>query len=122
MGRFKWLKYLLTTFRIKTSKSSLIPSGKTEAVDNFSKEWDLKKLLFQSEVYPTNIKKLTDARISPEQFIAWMLYAMSPYGQRMNLEPVKTTVKSLLEDPASFPPAPVFTTLWPNSRNTFFTD
>ena len=105
------LKYLLTTFRIKTSKSSLITLGRTEAVDNFSKEWDLKKLLFQSEVYPTNIKKLTNARVSPEQFIAWMLYAMSPYGQRMNLEPVKTTVKSLLEDPTSFPPAPVFTIL-----------
>jgi hypothetical protein len=105
------LKYLLTTFRIRTSKSPSIPAGRAEAVDNFSKDWDLKKLLYQSEVYPANIKKLTDARVTPEQFIAWLLYTMSPYGQRMKLEPVRMTVKSLLEDPAGFPPAPVFAAL-----------
>jgi hypothetical protein len=105
------LKYLLTTFRIKTSKSSSMALGKTEAVDNLSKGWDLRELLFQSEVYPANIKKLQDGGVTPEQFVAWMLYTLSPYGQRLKLEPVRTAVKSLLDDPASVPPAPVFASL-----------
>lgn len=106
------LKYLLTSFRIKASKSHRTASEKTGAGDNFSSgEWDLKELLFQSEVYPANIKKLVKAGVAPEQFIAWALYALSPYGQRMKLDPMKTVVKSLLEDPTSVPPAPVFVTL-----------
>ena len=95
------LKYLLTSFRIKASKSPRTTLEKTGAGDNFSSgEWDLKELLFQSEVYPANIKKLVKAGVAPEQFIAWALYTLSPYGQRMKLDPMKTVVKSLLEDPA----------------------
>jgi hypothetical protein len=106
------LKYLLTSFRIKASKSPRTVSEKTGAGDNFSSgEWDLKELLFQSEVYPANIKKLVKAGVAPEQFIAWALYTLSPYGQRMKLDPMKTVVKSLLEDPASVPPASVFIAL-----------
>ena len=105
------LKYLLTTFRIRSSKSSFKAQNQPGAVDKLSQGWDLKELLFHSEVYPANIKKLLEARISAEQFIAWLLYTMSPYGQRLKLEPVRVTVKSLLDDPGSLPPAPVFAAL-----------
>jgi hypothetical protein len=106
------LKYLLTSFRIKTSKQLQTHSETKEVVDNLSSNgWDLKKLLFQSEVYPANVKKLTASGVTPEQYIAWVLYTLSPYGQRLKLDPVPIAIKSLLEDSDSLPPAQVFVSL-----------
>ena len=67
-----------------------------------STSWELKSLLVRNGAFAPSIRTLLTSGVKGEQFVAWLLYS---FGKELagNSGPMKSIMKTLLDDPTSWP-------------------